>query len=74
MYPQPLAQKRHALIVMSPYPQSVMVNTYSQSSVRSPRRFSGLMQSWFPSIHQKTFQETNYGAIESAVRRTMVRA
>ncbi|MFA6523141.1 MAG: hypothetical protein WCS85_02125 [Candidatus Peribacteraceae bacterium] len=35
------------------------------------RRFSGVLQSWFPAIHHKTFPgATRTGILQSAARRT----
>ena len=78
MYSLTLAEKSQASIVVflttSPVTHMSIYRSY-QPSLRTTRRFSGVLQSWFPPIHQSTFPATSAaGLLESAIRRTVIRA
>lgn len=47
------------------------LSIYRSPHHRRVRRFSGILQSWFPAIHLKTFGGSSDGTVQSALQRTM---
>ncbi len=77
VYSASLAQKLHGPTVVSPtsHHPSMRTGRLHYLPIRTVRFFSQVPQSWFPTIHLKTFSEISTKVvIQSAVRRTMTKA